>query len=156
MREPTFRLASDGDVPGIRDVVVGALREFGLDIEPGGEDADLDSVERSYNDAGGRFWVLTSKRSRIIGTVGVLDEGDGVCELRKMYLAPDWRGKGWGRFLLIEALRFAREAGFRKVTLNTNSSMLDAIALYERNGFRRLPACANPCTRCDLTFEMEL
>jgi putative acetyltransferase len=149
-------MASDGDLPGIRELVAAALTEFGMAIDLADIDSDLASIERSCNNAGGRFWVLTERTGRVVGTVGMLKLDDATCELRKMYLSPDWRGKGWGKLMLAEAVSFARSAHFRKVTLDTHSTMATAMALYRSFGFRELPPSECHCGRCDVAFELEL
>ncbi len=67
------------------------------------------------------------------------------------YLGRRWRGRGLGRRLLRVALAFARRAGFRRVVLETNVRLCEAVALYVRNGFRLLERrCIPP--RCDAVY----
>ena len=78
-----------------------------------------------------------------------------ICELRKMYLHRDYRGKGHGKWLLEHALAEARRLGFKSVTLETASVLKEAIRLYERYGFQPCrPAHLSP--RCDQAYILEL
>jgi len=79
----------------------------------------------------------------------------GICELRKMYLHRDYRGKGHGKRLLEHALAEARRLGFQSVTLETASVLTEAIRLYEHYGFHPYsPPHLSP--RCDQAYRLEL
>jgi putative acetyltransferase len=78
-----------------------------------------------------------------------------TCELRKMYLRRDCRGRGYGKRLLEHALAQARERGFRRITLETASVLKEAIRLYQSYGFvPYTPAHLSP--RCDQAYMLEL
>jgi putative acetyltransferase len=117
-------------------------------------DADVLDVEANYNNSGGRFWVLTDLRGTIVGTVGIAKLSSDVCELRKMYLLPEWRGRGLGKHMLGEAIAFARSSGFEMIHLDTHTQMLTAIGLYRAHGF--VERAGIVCDRCDLAFELTL
>jgi DNA-binding MarR family transcriptional regulator/RimJ/RimL family protein N-acetyltransferase len=70
---------------------------------------------------------------------GVLRElADGLGEIKRMWLHPDVRGLGVGTRLLDRLEAAAREAGHREIRLHTNERLTEAIALYERAGYRRI------------------
>jgi len=137
--EYRIRDASNADGPAVVGLVFGVLREFGLDPHPSGTDADLADIEASYLATGGAFEVIEAPDGAIVGSVAIypLDRSAGLCELRKMYLHRDWRGRGLGKLMLQRALRRAKQLGFRRVEIETASVLKDAIALYERVGFRK-------------------
>ena len=145
-----------GDAQAVRDLVFGILEEFELAPDHAGTDVDLSDVELHYLAAGGAFWVVEDGRGRIVGTCGLwLDPGNPErCELRKMYLRPDWRGRGLGSQLLTTALAHARGAGCRSVELETNRAMTAAIALYQSRGFREIEG--ETCARCDRRLALDL
>ncbi len=73
--------------------------------------------------------------TRVAGCAALRPAGDGVAELRRVYVRPEERGRGYGRALVTEALARARRAGRPRVQLETLDSMSEAIALYESLGF---------------------
>lgn len=150
-----LRPATNDDRAGIERLVFAALEEHGLKADPAGTDSDLRDILASYLASGGIFDVLVDDSGRIVGSVGLCRVDNSICELRKMYLAPEVRGCGWGRRLLEHALRRAAELGFRRVVLETASVLKAAVALYERHGFQRhLPDHLS--ARCDAAYYLDL
>jgi ribosomal protein S18 acetylase RimI-like enzyme len=59
------------------------------------------------------------------------------CEMKRLYVRPDFRGYGVGRVLIDKAVQEARAAGYREIVADTLPVMHTALALYERYGFER-------------------
>jgi len=150
-----LRPATNADSAEIQRLVFGVLSEYGLKPDPDGTDADLGDIEANYQASGGCFDVLVDEAGQIVGSVGLFPVSPGVCELRKMYLARTARGQGQGRRLLEHALAQARKLGFVRVELETATVLKEAIALYERTGFRRC-APAHLAPRCDSAYYLDL
>ena len=65
---------------------------------------------------------------------------DVTCELKRVYVRPEFRGTGMGRRLAEAAMRAAREIGYTTIRLDTLPQMAAAQRLYEDLGFRDIPA----------------
>ena len=152
---PSLRRASNKDREAITGLVYGVLKEYGLKPDPATTDADLADIERSYFVRGGAFFVLEDQNGSIIGVYGLYPLENQTCELRKMYLHKDYRGKGLGKLLLDSALTQARESGFKRVALETASVLTEAIALYESYGFEKYQP-DHMSERCDQAYVLEL
>lgn len=155
MEEPLIRPASNEDSGAVTQLVFSVLREYGLEPDPEDTDADLKDIEANYAGSGGRFDVLENSGGEIIGCAGLASIGNGVCVLRKMYLHREYRGRGFGKKLLIHAIDAARELGFRRINLETASMLSEAVALYRRFGFRPFDDPGLP-ERCDGAYYLEL
>lgn len=152
-----IRQATDADGAAVTALIHGVLREYGLEPDAQGVDADLATLEASYVVPGGWFELLLED-GELRGTVGVVpvpDAPEATCELRKMYLQPAARGRGLGKALLDRSIGRARAAGFVRMRLETASVLGEAIALYRSVGFEELPEHPD-VPRCDRTFELLL
>lgn len=112
-KEFRIRPATNRDIPSIQEVVFSSLHEYGLRPELSGKDQDLIDIEKSYLSNDGFFGVAVDmKTNRIVGTFGLFRIDADVCELRKMYLLKEVRGKGLGNYILQTAVGMAKEKHF--------------------------------------------
>jgi putative acetyltransferase len=149
------RPATNRDSHAVKALVFSVLAEYGLQADPTGTDADLDDIEATYATRGGSFEVIEDPNGRLVGTAGLYAGGARRFELRKMYLAPSVRGRGFGKWLLIRCLEMATQRNAKRVVLETASVLTEAIALYRSFGFRPTGA-AHRAARCDQTYELAI
>ena len=151
---PFFRKASASDQEKIFSLVKQVLDEYGLKTNPQVTDRDISDIQGSYFDNGGWFAVLEVD-GEIIGSYGLFKLDNHICELRKMYLLPSQQGKGFGKMLMEDAERKARELGFTEMVLETNTKLDKALGLYKKFGFREYSP-DHLSDRCDLAMRKRL
>jgi len=97
----------------------------------------------SYQPPGGSF-VLAFDAEQAIGCAAIKRWDDEHCELKRMFIKAEFRGRGLGKQLCHWAGEKARNLGYRSLLLDTNLEMSAAVGLYHRCGFERIEAyCSN-------------
>lgn len=84
-------------------------------------------------------FVLAMLDDDAVGCGGLKVTGDGIGEIKRMWVAPDARGLGIARRLLATLERHAVDMGLHTVQLDTNRTLLEARALYARHGYVEIP-----------------
>jgi putative acetyltransferase len=103
-------------------------------------EAELDSLPHPYAPPQGVI-LLADHEQGPAGCVAVKPLGEpGVCELKRLWVRPDFRRSGCARSLISQALKFAGQTNYRVMRLDTVSEMVAAIRLYKSFGFREVPA----------------
>ena len=144
-----------GDRDPVADVIRQVLTEYGLPWQPETADQDVIAVESAYLKTGGEFWVVEAQK-KIVGTAAYypIVKGNQAVEIRKMYLLPEVRGKGLGKYLLQQLETAIKNRGFQEIWLETASILTEAVCLYEKYGYK--PVTEVETTRCDLAYIKKL
>ena len=137
------------------NVIKTVLEEYALPWQPELADRDVIEVESAYLQVGGEFWVIEQNEA-IVGTAAYqpIARGQNAVEIRKMYLLPEARRIGLGRYLLSELEKAIAIKDYQEIWLETVSSLKEAVKLYERNGYK--PAKGVETARCDLVYLKQL
>lgn len=116
----------------------GALyaREHGYDADFEALVAEIVAKFARDSDPRRERCFIAEKDGEVVGSVFLVAKSKTVAKLRLLYLEPHARGLGLGARLVDECVRFAREAGYRKVTLWTQSHLDAARHVYLKAGFR--------------------
>ena len=100
-------------------------------------DAELSGLPGKYGRPKGCL-LLACINETPAGCVAYRDLGNGVCEMKRLFVDPKCHGAGIGRMLVGRLLQEARTAGFEKMRLDTGPGQLEAQALYRSYGFRQI------------------
>ncbi len=133
--DPVIRPYRDGDDEDICRVIRNVFDEYGFTWESGGYNVDTEDVKAFYLDGGGAFWVMESE-GEIVGTGAIMPEGNGRCELCRLYLSKASRGKGWGKMFYEFIIAEAKKSGYREMEIWSDVKLVEAHRLYERSGAR--------------------
>ncbi len=135
--------------PGHRDGVIAVVLpiqqlEFGIPVQLA-DQPDLLDIPGFYQQGKGQFWVALDG-GMVVGTIGLLDIGNGEGALRKMFVAPSHRGaaRGTAQRLLHTLVDWARARGMRRLYLGTTDKFLAAHRFYDKHGFREIDAAELP------------
>ncbi len=89
--------------------------------------------------------LLAKMENDFIGCVAVRKKENDIAELKRMYIKPKYRQKGFATLLLKKSLEIAADLEYKKLRLDTLHSMTNAISLYKSHGFYEIePYYFNP------------
>jgi len=104
-------------------------------FNPTSFEAELANLPGEYAPPAGRLLVAETNGA-VVGCVALRDTGDKTCEMKRMFVYPQFQGKGLGRTLADAIVREARNAGYSKMRLDTGSRQVEAQRLYQSLGFK--------------------
>jgi GNAT superfamily N-acetyltransferase len=105
---------------------------------PGWSPRSSQSVEPSELAPPSGVWVVAYLDDVPVGCGGLQVLDADTAEVRRIYLAPEARGRGIGRQLLNELERHARDLGYRRVRLTTGDSQPEALQLFQSTGYEEV------------------
>lgn len=118
---------------------------LGMDLCFQGFEDELRHLPGKYSEPDGRL-LLASVDDKTAGCIALRSLGDGVCEMKRLFVRDGFRGHGLGLALVEKVISEARAAGYSKMRLDTfPPKMGKAVKLYESHGFREIaPYYDNP------------
>ena len=123
----------------VHNLFVEYQKYLGIDLCFQNFDQELASLPGDYAPPEGRL-LLAWWDSKIAGCVALRKITPEVCEMKRLFIRPEFRGKGIGRKLAIAIIEEAIKIGYKKMRLDTLPVMEEAIALYKRLGFKETEA----------------
>lgn len=161
MQDILIRTIQPNDNIALAKIIRDTLTEFNAN-KPGTVyyDDTTDHLSEVFKKANSIYFVAEST-GEIVGGGGIYPTPnltDGTCELVKLYLSTNARGKGVGKLLMENCLNSAKEMGYKKVYLETMPELTIAIPMYEKFGFTYLSAAQGNSghTGCDVWMIKEL
>jgi len=114
---------------------------LGVDLSFQNFEQEMAFLPGNYAEPQGRLFFAEFS-GRPAGCVGIrpLPDSEGTCEMKRLYVDPEFRGKGVGRALALEAIKAAKAIGYRRLLIDTLPSMRMAVKLYRELGFTEAPA----------------
>ena len=119
-------------------------------------DKELAGLPGDYAPPAGRL-LLAEHEGKVAGCVALHKIGDGVCEMKRLYVRPEFRRHALGRALAERVIAEARALGYARMRLDTIVGKMDAaIALYRALGFREVPPYRENPIAGAIYMELEL
>lgn len=138
----TVREIQSQDNAQMEQVIRACFHEFKIPLKGTAyEDEETPNMFESYQ-AGNEIYFVIEVDGEVLGGGGVKPlkdfEGEGVCEIQKMYFSPKVRGKGYGKLLFEKCMQAAKDFGYEQCYLESASQLKAAIHIYESYGFKHL------------------
>lgn len=110
-------------------------QDLGFELSFQNFNDELKNLRKMYGPPHGKAFLLKDADENYFGCVAVRKLENQIGEIKRMYLNPKWRGKGYGKILMDIALKATKNLGYKKVRLDTLDTMKSAIAIYKEAGF---------------------
>jgi ribosomal protein S18 acetylase RimI-like enzyme len=137
--EVHIRAALFDDIAEVRQMLQEYVRWIGLDLAFQEVDDELAGLPGEYAPPKGALFVVPDGE-RLVGMIGIRPLEGTICEMKRLYVRPEGRGRGVARQLIARALDEARRVGYSEIRLDTLPMMRDAQALYVALGFSDIDA----------------
>ncbi|HLW54762.1 MAG TPA: GNAT family N-acetyltransferase [Candidatus Angelobacter sp.] len=147
---------TQGHIAAAREMMLEYQAELGISLCFQNFDEELRTLPGKYAPPAGRL-LLAEVEGRSAGMIALrpVDE-NGACEMKRLYVRPDFRGHAAGRALVDELIAQARSIGYHRMRLDTIQGKMDrAIALYRVLGFREIAPYYNSPVKETLFLELD-
>src|SRR5687767_917900 len=119
-------------------------------------DKELAGLPGDYAPPDGRL-LFAFEDEHLAGCVALRKIGEGVCEMKRLFVRPDFRGRGLGRRLTEDIVQEARQIGYQRIRLDTLPPKMNiAIGVYRSLGFKEIAAYYNNPVEGATFMELEL
>jgi len=118
----------------VKELFLEYSESLGFDLSFQNFDAELDNFPVQYSPPTGSLFLALSQNLPI-GCVGMRYFEDGICEMKRLFVKPNFRGKRVGRLLAEAAVKAGKNLGYERMRLDTLPTMKKANHLYRSLGF---------------------
>ncbi len=129
---------SDAQFAAARSLIEEYVGSLEIDLEFQGYREEIAEFPRAYSPPGGVV-LLAYEGEEPSGVVALRPHSASVCEMKRLYVRPAFRGRGVGRALSEQLVRTAKRLGYEKMRLDTLPTMDAALGLYRALGFQEIP-----------------
>jgi putative acetyltransferase len=150
------RAESPDQIAAIRELFLEYAQSLGFSLCFESFDQELAALPGDYAPPAGRL-ALATNNGQPAGCVALHKLTPEICEMKRLYVRPQFRGKGLGRELAEKIIAEARQLGYKKLRLDTfEPIMKKAVAMYRQLGFREIPPYRQNPIEGALYMELEL
>jgi len=124
---------------GTKKIIIAYSEFLGVDLSFQDFSKELEQLNVMYGQPTGSM-ILAEVSAEIVGAVGLRYLSNGVAEMKRLFVLPEFQGNGIGNILIVEFLAQAKKLGYNLVKLDTIPELDRAFSLYKKHGFESIEA----------------
>ena len=138
------KLETEEEIIGAKNLIMEYMKWLNQDLCFQNIDDELNNFPKKYEEPEGTF-VVAKENDKIVGIVGIKKLENRICEMKRLYVNDNYKGKGIGKKLVEIIIEEAKIKNYEKMRLDTLNTMEAALNLYYKNGFYNIvPYYHNP------------
>ena len=148
---------SEHEIQQVRELFAEYVAWLGINLCFQNYEKELAELPGDYAPPGGRLLLVLDEDGRAAGCAALRDLGKGVCEMKRLFVRPEFRGQHLGERLVDMILNDARAIGYQCIRLDTLPGKMDrAITMYRARGFKDIAPYYNNPVAGAAFMELEL
>ena len=129
-----IRPAQTDDIPEVRAMLREYVAWIGVDLAFQEIEKEIADLPGDYDEPGGAL-LVAEENHHLIGMIALRPLSGSFCEMKRLWVRPEGRGRGVAKELVAQILEQARHLNYDEIRLDTLPMMTDAQSLYESVGF---------------------
>ena len=122
-------------IDDIRQLITDYNKALGLDLSFQDIETELADLPAKYSPPDGRLYCALADNGEVIGCIAYHRHSDDRCEMKRLFVRPEFRELHAGRQLIEKLLEAAKADGYSEMVLDTITPLQSAIHLYKKYGF---------------------
>lgn len=144
-------------IESVREIFREYEKWLDLDLCFQGFEKELAELPGKYAPPDGVLWLAIDEEEKVAGCIALRKLEDGVCEMKRLYVRPAYRGRSAGKLLVESLIDKARRVGYVKMRLDTfPPKMGNAVNIYRAYGFVEIEPYYNNPNKGVLYMEVNL
>ena len=138
------KVITEDEILGAKKLILEYIQWLNQDLSFQNIDDELSNFPQKYKEPEGSF-IIAKENNDVIGCVGFTNIGDKICEMKRLFVNDNYKGKGIGKKLVEKIIEYAKLKKYKIIRLDTINTMEAALNLYYKIGFYEIePYYNNP------------
>jgi ribosomal protein S18 acetylase RimI-like enzyme len=138
------KLETDEEIIAAKNLILEYIQWLDQDLCYQNINDELNNFPEKYKEPEGAF-IIAKDNSNIVGCVGIRKIENNICEMKRLFVNDNYKGKGIGKRLVEIIIEEAKNKNYKKIRLDTLGTMESALKIYYKNGFNKIePYYNNP------------
>jgi N-acetylglutamate synthase-like GNAT family acetyltransferase len=137
------KLETEEEIIGAKELIIEYIKSLNIDLSFQNIDDELSNFPEKYKEPDGSF-LIAKENGSVIGCVGIKKLEEYICEMKRLFVKDNYKGKGIGKKLIDEIIEDAKMKNYKIMRLDTAKTM-KAMSIYYKIGFYDIePYYSNP------------